>query len=455
MSSQSPIKCQPEAWSGGDTLLAKAVARPMVRFMRQEAASGVLLLIATAAALLWANFGGDSYGDFWHTKLKLSLGETEILYETLGHLVNDALMVIFFFVVGLEIKHELAEGDLKDPRVAALPAIAALGGMLVPAVLYFAINASGEGSGGWGIPMATDIAFALGVLALMGPRVPQKLKLFLLTLAIVDDIGAILVIAAFYTSSIAFGWLSLAMAGVLLIILMRRLDVWYIPVYVLVGVVIWYATLKSGVHATIAGVVLGLLAPAKPLVGKHPYRAVEDMLSGDKDHETIDPLDVREANWHVRETVAVTTRLTHLLAPWTSFVIIPLFALSNAGVVLSSDSISAALSSSVALGIVLGLVIGKPLGIFLATWIAVKLKIATLPKELSFSHVLGGGAVAGIGFTLSLFIARLAFEEEAVQILDESIMGILAASAAATLLGFILLSRASKKTRPGVAESSV
>jgi len=435
----SPIKVKKQAWSGGETLLAKAVARPMVKFMAQEAASGILLLIATIVALVWANsIWGDSYYDFWHTKFELKIGDVEILKESLEHLVNDALMVIFFFVVGLEIKSEMVEGDLNNPRVAALPAIAAVGGMLVPALIYYFVTAGTDGSGGWGIPMATDIAFALGVLALMGSRVPQKLKLFLLTLAIVDDIGGILVIAIFYSEGIKFDWLSLAVSLVVVIVLLRKLRVWYMPVYFVIGLFVWYATLKSGVHATISGVVLGVLTPAKPLIGRRAFETVQDIVSG----EIADPVELRETGWKVKESVAVTTRLTNLLTPWTGFIIIPIFALANAGVQLSTDSLSLVTSSKISLGVILGLVVGKPLGILLFTLFAVKSKIAVLPKEISYSHILGGGAVAGIGFTLSLFIAKLAFKApDQEEILNESIIGILVASLLATVFGFIILSR--------------
>ncbi len=450
MSAGNPIKVQPHAWSGGDSLLAKKVARPMVRFMSQEASSGIVLVLATIAALVWANLSFDSYDAFWHYKLKIEIGGLEILSETLEHVVNDGLMVIFFFVVGMEIKAELVTGDLREPRVAALPAIAAVGGMLVPALLFFLVNIGQPGEGGWGIPMATDIAFALGVLALMGDKIPKKLKLFLLTLAIVDDIGAILVIAVFYTSSISFGWLGLAIALLGAIIVLKKLRVWFIPLYAVIGLVIWYAFLESGVHATIAGVVLGLLTPATALIGTNPLERVRDILAGEQHKDHVDALQVKEANWTAKESVPVTTRLTHLLAPWAAFVIIPLFALANAGIVLSGDAVGSALSSRVALGIVLGLVVGKPLGITVATWIAVKTKVATLPEGVNFGHVLGGGAIAGIGFTLSLFIANLAFEglDDSIReaILSEAIIGILAASTVATAAGWIILTVTAKKS---------
>ena len=413
----------------------------MVRFLAQETASGVLLLVATAAALIWANLPGEwgeSYHILWETHIEMDLGNWVVIDRPLESFVNDALMVLFFFVVGLEIKTELVVGDLSSRRVAALPAIAAVGGMVAPALLYLLITGGGEGSEGWGIPMATDIAFAVGVLALLGPSIPQALKLFLLTLAIVDDIGAILVIAAFYTRELKFGWLAAAIALWVLVVVLTRSKVWFTPLYAVIGAALWYATFKSGVHATIAGVALGLAAPARPLIGARRFESVEDILSG----ETADPAVYRDARWRVRESVAVTNRLILVLSPWTSFIVIPIFALANAGIHLSTDSISNLWSSSVTLGVVVGLVIGKPLGITAATWLALRLNLATLPPGLTMRHVLGGGAVAGIGFTVALFIARLAFvdaEGRATEVLDEAIIGVLVASILATLVGWLVL----------------
>ncbi len=416
----------------------------MVRFLAQETASGVMLLIATAAALIWANLPGEigeSYHHLWETHLNLQIGDWSFFDESLEHVVNDALMVLFFFVVGLEIKSELVVGDLREPRVAALPAIAALGGMVVPALIYVAVTAGGEGANGWGIPMATDIAFAVGVLALLGPMVPQRLKLFLLTLAIVDDIGAILVIAAFYTSNLRFDWLSLAIGLLLLVVVLTRLRVWYTPIYVVIGIVIWYATFQSGVHATIAGVALGLLAPAKPLLGARAFEGVEDTLSGD----SADPNYILDANWKIKEQLSITTRMAQLVSPWTSFVIVPLFALANAGIELSGGAIGDAATSRITWGIILGLVVGKTLGVSVFTYFAVRLNIASLPQGVTMRHVVGGGAVAGIGFTVALFIARLAFvdaDDEPLPFLDEAIMGVLVASLIATALGWVLLRKA-------------
>jgi len=350
--------------------------------------------------------------------------------------VNDILMVLFFFVVGLEIKTELVTGDLSSPKEAALPAVAALGGMVLPAALYAVINIGGDGFQGWGIPMATDIAFAVGVLALLGPRIPSKLKLFLLALAIADDIGAILVIAVFYSEGIAYGWLGLAIGGLVLVLILQRARVWFVPMYVLVGVVIWYATFQSGVHATIAGVALGLLAPARPLLGSRAFERVEDFVSGD----TASAAELRDASWKIRETVPITGRLIGLLSPWTSFLVIPIFALANAGVTLSGEAVSDAASSRVTLGVIVGLVVGKPLGVWASTMLVTRFTSVELPPGLTSLHVLGAGAVAGIGFTVALFIGALAFEDPVLG--EQATMGVLVASVAATALGFLILRRA-------------
>jgi Na+:H+ antiporter, NhaA family len=419
----------------------------MVKFLAQETASGVLLLVATAAALLWANFGGDTYLHFWEAEVELAIGSWHP-FEHAGHglnlelWVNDALMVLFFFVVGLEIKSEMVVGDLRNPRIAALPAIAAIGGMGLPAGLYYLLNAGGEGSSGWGIPMATDIAFAVGVLALMGPRVPQRLKLFLLTLAIADDIGAIVVIAVFYSSGFSLAWLLIAIAGLAITYAMRRYRIWYTPVYVIVGIVVWYATFRSGVHATIAGVALGLLAPATPLLGDRMLESVEDIFTGESGLGAV-----RDANWKVKETVSITSRLIGLISPWTSFVVVPIFALANAGVVFSGDAVTDALSSPVTFGVILGLVIGKPVGVFVASWLALRFRVADLPEGVSLAHVLAAGAVAGIGFTVALFIGNLAFDDPAIG--DQATIGILVASLLATIVGFVLL-----RVTPSVADSA-
>ena len=412
--------------------LAKFVARPVLRFIDREVASGVLLLIATAAALIWANSPwSDSYGDFWHAHIELAIGSWRLHDLYLGEFVNDALMALFFFVVGLEIKRELVTGALNSVRAAALPAIAAVGGMVVPALFYVALNTSGEASRGWGIPMATDIAFAVGIVALLGSRVSPHLKLFLLTLAIVDDIGAIGVIAIFYTDDMSIAWLLTAVVGLVAIRVLQRMRVWAIPIYAVVGVFIWYATLESGVHATIAGVALGLLTPARPLLPERDAQSIVDCLPDDA---TV--AEVRHASFLVRESVPLTERLENALHPFTAFLIVPIFALANAGIELSSNTASDAASSNVTLGIILGLVVGKPLGITLFTWVATKFGFE-LPTGVRWPNFIGMGMAAGIGFTVSIFVAGLAFEEPGITDLGK--IGILVASAAAAILALAII----------------
>jgi Na+:H+ antiporter, NhaA family len=430
-------------WSSSARPVPRLILQPLQSFLRTEEASGILLLAAAVAALAWANSPWRaSYDAVWHTQLTIGLGGWS-LAEDLQHWVNDALMALFFLVVGLEIKRELTTGELRELRAAALPAIAALGGMVVPALLYLAINRSGEPARGWGIPMATDIAFALGVLALVGRGLPAALKSFLLALAIVDDIGAILVIAVFYSSSIAV--LPLLAAGALLglMLVLQRLHVRWTAVYVLLGVGVWLATFQSGIHATIAGVALGLATPAVPF--QRP-RAVSLEAHRIADETVDDPVppDADAPHWlHLagltREAVSPLARLEHLLHPWTSWAVVPVFALANAGVPISSSTLSEALGSGIALGVVVGLVIGKTVGVTVFAWMAARTGIIRLPDGVRWSHLVGVAALAGIGFTVSLFITSLAFQTPAVQ--DTAKVGILAASLLAGLLGALLLAR--------------
>jgi NhaA family Na+:H+ antiporter len=357
--------------------------------MELESAGGIVLLAATVAALVWANSP-------WRAGYAGLAGD-------LRPVVNDGLMTVFFFVVGLEIKRELVTGELRDPKAVGLPVVAALGGMVVPAAIYGALNAGGPGSAGWGIPMATDIAFALGVVALLGDRVPPSLRVFLLTLAIADDIGAIVVIAAFYSTGLSGPWLMVATGGLAAVAGLRRLRVWSLPVYLALGSAVWFATHESGVHATIAGVALGLLTPARPRrSGEEP----------------------------------VTERLESALHPWTSFAAVPLFALANAGVAISAGALRDAVTSAVGGGIVLGLVVGKTAGVTAGAWAAVRLGLGRLPEGASWLQLVSVAAVAGIGFTVSLFIAGLAFDEPALR--DSATLAILVASALAALLGAAL-----------------
>ncbi|GAA1514561.1 Na+/H+ antiporter NhaA [Nocardioides humi] len=439
-------------WTASDKPIARYVARPLRDFLRIESAGSVLLLAATVAALLWVNLPFDgwasAYDHFWHTPLALELGDWRI-EESLQHWVNDGLMTVFFFVVGLEIKYELVHGDLRDPRTAALPIVAAVGGMAVPALLYAAIAGHGEGSSGWGIPMATDIAFAVGVLGLLGRRIPSAARLFLLTLAIVDDIGAILVIALFYTADLSLGWLALALGLLALMALLRAARVWAIPVYAVLGVAAWFALLQSGVHATLAGVAAGLLTPAVALL--RPEVATSAAVESLRDR-TLDADELDRLRFLTAESVPVVERLQARLHPLSSYVVLPVFALANAGVALGDGVLGEALRSQVVLGIGAGLVLGKPLGIALACLLAVRLGLARMPAGTSWSQLIGVGAVAGIGFTVSLFIAGLSFPDSPL-LTAEAKVGILVASAVAAVVGVLMLLAAGRR-RPGEEPAS-
>jgi NhaA family Na+:H+ antiporter len=420
-------------WIGSDRALGRLVARPLARFLRVEAAGG-LLLAGTVAALVWANSPWQqSYHDLWATEVVLRVGTFD-LAENLRHWVDDGLMVVFFFVVGLEIKRELVVGDLSDRRDAVLPAVAALGGMVVPALIYTAINAGGSGSHGWGVPMATDIAFAVGVLALLGDRVPASAKVLLVALAIVDDIGAIVVIAVVYSDTLALGWLAAAVAGLLAMAGLRRVRVWYLPVYVVLGIGVWLCTFRSGVHATIAGVAIGLITPARPLLSEPEADDIAGRLSSDT---AVTPDEVRQISFELRESVSLAERIEDLLHPWSSYVIVPVFALANAGIALSWSGLADAAGSAVGLGVVAGLVIGKPVGIVLAIVLLVRSGRGRLPDDLDWRHVVGLGTLAGIGFTVSLFVSGLAYDSPADA--TDAALGVLGASLLAAAAGTLLL----------------
>ena len=414
--------------------------RPLQEFLSTSTASGILLLLAALMALAWANSPwGDAYERLWRTPAELRLGSWVIGHD-LRHWVNDGLMTLFFLVVGLEIKREFQTGELQDRQAAALPVVAAIGGMIVPALIYLALNAGGEGTAGWGIPMATDIAFALGVLVLAARHAPSGLKPFILTLAIVDDIGAIIVIALFYASGVSILFLAAAAALCLLMLALRRVGVKATPVFLGLGALVWLATYESGVHPTIAGVVLGLMAPAESYQRPHAVSA-EARRTADLTMDDPEPPDADAAQWLrlaslSREAVSPLTRTEHALLPWTSFVIIPLFAFANAGVRLGGEQLADAWASRVTLGVVLGLVIGKVVGISGAAAIAVATRVARLPAGVRIIHIVGASAVAGIGFTVSLFIAELAFDDESL--IAEAKVGILAASILAGLLGWFV-----------------
>jgi Na+:H+ antiporter, NhaA family len=436
-------------WASSSRFVPRTFVRPFLRFTQVEAASGIVLLVAAAVALFWANSAwSDSYTRlFEELHLDLSFGPIQ-LEESFGHLINDGLMVIFFFVVGLEIKRELVLGELRDPRAAALPVMGALGGMVVPALVYLIFNAGGDAGHGWGIPMATDIAFAVGVIALLGRRVPASGKLFILALAIADDIGAILVIAIFYTSDLRFAWLAGAIVGLLVVAIAQRVGVRSMIFYVPVAFAIWYAMLESGVHATLAGVALGLLTPARPMYDSNELdrkaRGILDMFPpGDSaeehEHSDYEAMLLTDIS---RESVAPLNRLEHKLLPWSSFVVVPLFALANAGVSFADTDIGELVLHPVSLGVGLGLLIGKPVGITLFTWLAVRLGIGKLPPQTVWSHIVGLGFVAGIGFTVALFVTGLAFTGE--EFPDIAKVGIFIGSILAAVIGAAILGRGRK-----------
>jgi NhaA family Na+:H+ antiporter len=408
---------------------------PVRRFLDTEASSGILLLVAALVALVWANSPWSAaYESLWHTDVTMNFGRY-VLEGDLHHWVNDALMVVFFFVVGLEIKRELVDGKLRDPRTAAMPAIAALGGMVVPAALYLLVNAGGSGSKGWGIPMATDIAFAVGIVALLGSRVPSSLKLFLLTLAIVDDIGAIIVIGIFYSSGLQPQFLGLAAALVIAIYVINRAGIVALAPYVVLGAALWLAMYASGVHATISGVILGLLTPARRFL---PASLAREWAADLRDEPTVHELEAMRRL--ARHAVSPAERIGHVLHPWSSFLIVPIFALANAGVPIRADAFDAPGAVAVTGGVMLGLVLGKTLGIAGAAWFAARLGLARLPEGANWPMMFAISAVAGIGFTVSLFVAELAFDAGPLQ--DSAKLGVLAASAVAAIIGAIALSRA-------------
>ncbi|HEX2208114.1 MAG TPA: Na+/H+ antiporter NhaA [Longimicrobium sp.] len=423
------------------------VLSPFSRFFRLESAGGIVLIACTLLAVAWANSPwADSYHHLWETKLAFALGPWAISH-TIHHWINDGLMAVFFFLVGLEIKREALIGELRSLRKAALPAAAALGGMVVPALLYFALNAGGAGAHGWGIPMATDIAFALGVLALMGPRVPLALKVFLTALAIVDDIGAVLVIALFYTGEIAWGALG---AGLLLIGmagLVNRLGVRGPIPYLAIGIVVWSCFLASGVHATVAGVLMAMTIPARTRIDADEFieraeSSLEVFRGACANGSLLTNIHQQSALQGLESATeaaqAPLQRIEHDLHTPVAFGVIPLFALANAGVTLSGG-IADSLTHPVTLGVILGLVIGKPLGITLFSWLAVRAGMAELPAGTGWKAIHAVSWLGGIGFTMSLFVAGLAFPDGGL--VDESKVGIFAASIAAGLAGWILLRR--------------
>jgi NhaA family Na+:H+ antiporter len=420
---------------------ARSLPLGIQRFIRTEASGGLVLLAAAVVAVAWANSPwSHGYEALWHSRVVVALGPFR-LDEDLRHFVNDGLMALFFFVVGLEVKRELVRGELADRRVAALPVCAALAGMAVPALVYLAVTAGSPASPGWGIPMATDIAFALAVLAVLGDRAPAELKLLLLTLAIVDDIGAIVVIAVFYSAGIDAVAVALATIGVAATVALVRARVDWPPLYIVLGLLTWYATYRSGVHATLAGVALGLAAPATPLAPAHTATRWAQDLS-----DAPTAAEMRQMAVIARESVSAVEHLEARLNPLTSFVVLPVFGLANAGVALRSEVLAARGAKAAAVGVACGLVLGKLVGILAGAWLAVRLGWARLPPALRWLHMAGLAALGGVGFTVSLFITAIAFTDPALAAAAKA--AVLGASVIAGALGAALLLAARRTIGP-------
>ncbi len=417
--------------------IADRFTKPVARFLKIESAAGGLLLVAVLLALFLANsIWASAFLRFWETPVGLNFGSLEFT-RSLRHWINDGLMTFFFFVISLELKRELVLGELRKPKQAALPLAGALGGMIVPVAIYLALIAGQSGAQGWGTVMATDTAFAIGCLALFGQRIPSVLRLFLLSLAIFDDVGAILVVAVFYGEPLSWAATGLAILGLGLVAGFARLGIRSIPIYYLAGIAIWLFIDASGIHATIAGVVLGLMTPTQVWVSDTRLRAILGRVlaypggehwSGD----TQDRRDLRAAGRAVSESLSPVERLELTLHPWVGFVVMPVFALANAGVAIEMNDFGQAIS----IAIVAGLVLGKPLGVLGFCWGAVRLGLAVRHPHLSWPFLTAGAFLAGIGFTMSLFIANLAFDP---QMLGAAKLGILTGSAVSAIIGLLAL----------------
>ena len=404
------------------------------RFIANEAGSAAALLLTTIIALVWANSPwSHGYESLWATRTGVRIGSWSLDMD-LHAVVNDAAMALFFLVLGLEINRELTTGQLRNPRTVSVPALGAVGGMLVPILLYLVLNAGGAGGHGWGIVMSSDTAFVLGILALFGPRCPDQLRLFLLALAVVDDVGAITVLAVFYTPSVRV--VPLAVAAVLLVTVLaaRWLGVWQLTPYMLLGAGLWLAVYRSGVHPTLAGVLLGLLLPARP-TGEDQLKRVKVFGRALAEERTADR--ARLATQAAAAAVPATERLQQRLHPWSAFVVVPVFGLANAGVHLDGPALRAALHSRVTIGIVVALVAGKAIGIAGASSAALRTGLGQLPGRVRYTHLFGGAVLAGMGFTIALFVTELAFTDPVLQ--TDAKVGILAGSVIAAVIGAWML----------------
>ena len=405
-----------------------SVISPFGDFVKRESFGGLLIIFSAVLGLLFANTGlRDVYRSFLEASFSIQIS-TFVLSMDLGHVINDGLMTIFFFLVGLEIKRELAHGHLSSFRKAIPSAIAALGGMAIPALLFLLI-ADSQSKSGWGIAVATDIALALTILTLVGKRAKESLRPFLLGLAVIDDIGAILIIALFYTSDLSFYWTLFAIASLILVVILKKLEIELRLAYVIAGLALWLSLYKTGIHPTIAGVILGLMTPASPLI-QQKYIDQEELTN----LETID--HVKESQKIVKGSISTVEWLEHSIHPWSSYFIVPLFAFTNSGIEISRVSIQGAINASLFWAIFVGLVLGKPLGIFVSALAIKKFDIGDLPTGASLKEILATGMTAGIGFTVAIFISKLAFQDTAQQ--EQAIFGVLCASIIAGILSFVL-----------------
>jgi NhaA family Na+:H+ antiporter len=426
----------PSPWARSDRPVARRVVRPLEQFVSQEAGSGAILLVAAIAALVWANAAPASYEDFWHTETVAGVGSLELHLDLL-EVVNDGLMAVFFYVVALEVKREFIYGALRDRSYAALPVAAAFGTMVGAALTYLAVNLIGDGNtDGWAIPIATDIAFALAALGLVGKRAPAELRTFLLTLAVVDDLATIVVIAVFYSQGISLAWLGGGLLALAAVAAMQRIGVRALTAYVVAAVAVWVAVHESGVHATIAGVALGLLTPARSF---YPPRGTSEAIADQlgslvaETDEEVSEATMSEVSRLSREAVAPLVRMEHALHPWSAYVVLPIFALANAGVEVTLDGLGDALTSPVGLGILLGLVVGAPIGGILLPMGVARITGATLPRSLDWAAIAAMAPLKGIGFTVAIFISILAFDDAALQ--AQATLAILVASLLAGLIG--------------------
>lgn len=421
-------------WLRSERPVPRTVVAPLERFLREEAGSGMLLLAAALTALVWINIDGDSYENLWTTGISVELGSLA-LGDDLRHFVNDLLMAIFFYVVALEVKRELLFGSLRERRSAAVPIAAAFGTIIGAALVYVAVNASGGDLDGWAVPIATDIAFVLAALGIAGNRIPSELRAFMLTLAVVDDLAAIAVIALFFSGGISFAWLAGAMGVGMTIILIQRLHIRVLAPYVFLAALLWIAVFESGVHATIAGVAMGFMTPARPFYPRATTaEVIGDQLTeiSESDAE-VGQETMRETSRLALEAISPLSRMETAFHPWSAYIVLPLFALANAGVVVSADAIGEMLTGQIGLGILIGLVIGKPLGGIIMSRVLVRFGGFSLPEGLGWSPLIRSAPLIGIGFTVAIFLAVLAFDDPAK--VEQAKLAILFASVSAGTIG--------------------